>query len=195
MKMYISVYDKGSVFEVNKAFISEKTPIIVEPDVKIIQIKDTQVFSIISEALLQKNQVRLPAGLENYTPANIMIEEMDDLIAAKYAAKIKIKDFVARRESPTYLYDLFEYNLTSNILYSEGFFITDDNRESKYLEIIKTNNVRLIEALEKYLNIRDKISDYYNIYNQAKATIESIENANTIESINEYRNNFLASFK
>jgi len=195
MKMLINVYDKGSVLEVNKAYVSKIIPVIVDPDAKIIEIKDTQVFTMISEALLQNNMVRLPAGVSSLTPSDIMIEQLDNLAAAKYASKIRVQNFVASREGVAYMYDLFEFNLTSNILYAEGFFITDSNREAKYLEIIKTNNVKLIEALEKYLNIKDKISEYYALYSQSKTTLDLIEKANTVQDIDKYRDNFLASFK
>ena len=195
MKMIVNVYESGSVYIVNRAYVSKTIPVVEEPDSKNIKIEDTQVFSIIAEALLQKNEVRLPTNITTYKPSDVIINVLDDLDAAKYAAKITIKNFIAQRENTVYMYDLFEFNLTSNILYSEGYFITDSNREKKYLEIIGTNNATLIDALEKYLNIRDKISEYYSIYAQAKAAIELIENATTIPNVDTYKKSFLASFK
>jgi len=195
MRMLLNVYDKGSVYDVNKAYVSKDMPIVVEPDAKVIEIKDTQVFTMISEELLQNNVVRLPAGVSPYKPSDIIVDKLDDLDSVKYAAQIKIKNFIASRAGTSYLYDLFEFNLVSNTLYADGYFITDSNREAKYLEIIGTNRVHLIEALEKYLNIKDKISEYYSLYAQAKAVLELINNANSIQSVDTYKANFLASFK
>jgi len=194
MKMFINAYDNGTVYIVNNAFVSEKMPMTLNPDVKTIEIKDTQVFAIISEELLQNNTVKLSNKMTEYTPSDIIVDVVDDLAAAKYASTMKVRDFIARRAGSAYIYDIFEFQLASNILYSEGIFITDSNREAKYIEIIETNRVELIEALEKYLNIKDKMTEYYSLYAQGKVAMDLINNANTLQNVEMYLNNFLASF-
>jgi len=192
--MFINAYDNGSVYVVNNAFVSADIPMATDPDVKVIEIKDTQVFSIITENLLQNNLVKLPNNLTDYTPGDVIINVVDELVAAKMAASTKIRNFTAHRAGAAYMYDIFEFQLVSNILYAEGIFITDSNREKKYIDIINTNKTELIDALEKYLNIRDKISEYYSLHAQAKTALDFIEKSTTLEDVKKYLDNFISSF-
>lgn len=194
MKMLLNVYKKGDVYTVNSSFISQNLPINIDTDSTIVEIKNTQVFSIITEALLQNNLVKLPVGLQSYTPGDVMINIVDDLVASKYAGVIKIQNFIASRAGNAYYYDLFEFNLVSNTLYANGIFITNENREEKYIEIIETGKIELIEALETYLNLKDKISAYYSLYAQGQVAIKLVDNANTVANVELYVTNFMASF-
>ena len=195
MKMLLDVFDNGSVYIVNSTSIVREMPLVLDPSITKIEISNTQVFAIITEELLQNNNVKLPRGMAAYKPSDIIVDVVDDLTAAKLAARIKIGDFTASRASATYVYDIFEFQMVSNVLYAEGIFITDSNREAKYIEIIETNRVELIEALEKYLNIKDKMSEYYALHSQSKIALQFVENANTLQDVEMYTNNFIASFR
>ena len=43
-------------------------------------------------------------------------------------------------------------------LTNKGYFITDENKEEKYLEILETEDDELIDLLEKYLEIKEKLT-------------------------------------
>lgn len=55
------------------------------------------------------------------------------------------------------LLDLISFMLLNNKLSSLGIFITEKNREEKYIEIIEMGNDELIEDLERYILLLDKI--------------------------------------
>ena len=40
-----------------------------------------------------------------------------------------------------------------------GFFITDENREEKYIEIIETGDEKLITLLEEYITVKDDMNN------------------------------------
>ena len=58
--------------------------------------------------------------------------------------------------------DLFVYYIEYfDVLFelaNKGFFITDENKEEKYLEILETENDELIDLLEKYLEVKEKLN-------------------------------------
>ena len=193
MKMYIRGYDNGAFFIVHSAVLSNDVLTLSALDVVVIEILDTQLFALVSEELLQNNTVKFPSKT-NPTLSNIIINVVDDLQAAKLAANNRIKNYITSRVGYLHLYDVFEFQLVSSILWSEGFFITDANREAKYIEIIETNRMDLIEALEKYLNIRDAMTIHYNIYEQGRVAMLLIEGASSTQVVDTYLTNFLSSF-
>lgn len=67
--------------------------------------------------------------------------------------------------------DYISYIEANNTLSSQGFFITDKNREEKYLEILETGDDSLIDALEEFLNVKDSLS----ILKSAKKTYDDIQ--------------------
>jgi len=193
MKMYIRGYDNGSFFIVHSAVLSNDILTSSALDVSIAEIFDTQLFAIVSEELLQNNSVKFPSKAEP-TLSNIIINVVDDLLAAKYAANNRIKNYIISRVGYLHVYDIFEFQLISSLLWSEGFFITDANREAKYIEIIETNRMDLIEALEKYLNIRDTMAVHYNIYDQGSVAMQLIDGAGSLQVVDTYLKNFFSSF-
>jgi hypothetical protein len=51
---------------------------------------------------------------------------------------------------------LSEYIYITIELASKGYFITDTNREEKYIEILNSGDANLLDLLEKYLSIYDE---------------------------------------
>ena len=65
--------------------------------------------------------------------------------------------------------------LLNNKLADKGFFITEENKEEKYIEIIETCDESLIEDLEKYIFLLDKIKIIQNKKNEYDNIIESLK--------------------
>ena len=57
------------------------------------------------------------------------------------------------------------FMLLNTELSSKGYFITDDNREEQYLNILNTGDTDLIEKLEQYLVHMDKINEIKHNFN------------------------------
>lgn len=85
------------------------------------------------------------------------------------------------------LLDLITFMLLNNKLADKGFFITEENKEEKYIEIIETCDESLIEDLEKYIFLLDKIKIIQNKKNEYDNIIESLKylsNYDDRESVN-----------
>lgn len=76
------------------------------------------------------------------------------------------------------LLDLITFMLLNNKFANNGFFITDENKEEKYIEIIETCNDSLIEDLEKYIFLLDKIKILQNKKNEYDSIIDSLKYLN-----------------
>lgn len=92
-------------------------------------------------------------------------------IAKKARQKL---DGIVKNSDLVYYIDFID---TNNILNSKGYFITDDNKEEKYLEILETEDEDLIDTLEKFLISKDRLSpiktareDFENIIEKLKYT-------------------------
>ena len=53
--------------------------------------------------------------------------------------------------------DYLDFMILHSKLASLGFFITDENKEEKYIEILESENEELLNDLEKYLELKEKI--------------------------------------
>lgn len=87
------------------------------------------------------------------------------------------------------LIDYIRYMDANNVLNAKGFFITDDNREIKFLEILELGDDALIDTLEDFLTLKDKLSiiksaksAYDEVYDKILSTSESdVEKLSKIE--------------
>jgi hypothetical protein len=71
-------------------------------------------------------------------------------------------------------------------LADKGFFITDDNTEEKYLEILETDDEYLIILLEEYLISQSKIrkiNQLHSIYNSSISKLNDIEDIDEISKL------------
>ena len=80
---------------------------------------------------------------------------------------------------------LFEFFVSYSTLADSGYYITDENRESKYLEIINTGDDNLISALEIYLERYDGLSPLASYARRIKNFKIDTSSAKTIEEVNE----------
>lgn len=72
------------------------------------------------------------------------------------------------------LYDFYEYN---NYFASRGYFITEDNKEEKYIEILGKSDEQpeLLTMLEKFLVAKDKLNRYTYIRDTVNNIREQLE--------------------
>jgi hypothetical protein len=72
-----------------------------------------------------------------------------------------------------YMVDFASFMMLNNKFASKGIFITDENKEEEYIKVIESGDISLIEDLETYINLRDKIQliesqkkEYTSLVNQ-----------------------------
>lgn len=71
-------------------------------------------------------------------------------------------------------------------LASYGYFITDENREDKYIEILEKDDPKLLSALEQYITYLDTSVEMERVIREYKEVIEQIkeQNPDDVQAIN-----------
>ena len=71
-------------------------------------------------------------------------------------------------------------------LASYGYFITDENREDKYIEILEKDDPKLLSALEQYITYLDTSVEMERVIRDYKEVIEQIkeQNPDDVQAIN-----------
>ena len=71
-------------------------------------------------------------------------------------------------------------------LASYGYFITDENREDKYIEILEKDDPKLLSALEQYITYFDTSVEMERVIREYKEVIEQIkeQNPDDVQAIN-----------
>jgi len=79
--------------------------------------------------------------------------------------------------------EYINYIYLFNYFASKGIFITKENKEDKYIEILELNDEEAIEKLEEYLMIQDSINPFLENIKEINKIKEDITYANTIEDL------------
>ena len=80
----------------------------------------------------------------------------------------------------------YKFTILNNELADMGLFITDQNREEKYIEILEREDDSLIDKLEQYLLCRDEISRAsaaYESYNNIKNILNECESEEEMKAV------------
>lgn len=116
---------------------------------------------------------------------NFEVEELGKFEKHKKMVSSKVEDFFSHSIATTSALKFFMFFTTNSILADAGYFVTTDNREEKYLEIINSEDEKLISALESYLEAKEDLELCLTIYKSYMEYKEKIEDAKTIEEIDE----------
>lgn len=108
-------------------------------------------------------------------------KEVDGIDTETYAGKAalacrkKARGIIGDELINFHLVDFVTFMLLNNKFNSKGIYITEENREEAYIQIIETGDDSLIADLEKYLFIMDDIKniesmkdDYAKVIKQLK---------------------------
>ena len=86
-----------------------------------------------------------------------------------------------------HIIDFASFMILNNKFAAKGIFITDENKEEEYIKVIESGDMSLIEDLETYINLRDKVQgieaqkkEYTDIVNKLKV----LEDANDTDAVN-----------
>lgn len=92
------------------------------------------------------------------------------------------------------LIDFVNFMQINNVLASNGIFITEKNKEEKYIQIIESGNEELIEILEEYINLLDNIKVIQkkkNEYNKIIEDLRNLQNYDEIQAVNSIVESYL----
>jgi hypothetical protein len=141
--------------------------------------------NILSEYIVRFN------SLSDISIASFILESLNVLEKEKQLSEFKIISIINERIGQKHSFYNFGFNILFNKLVSKGYFITEDNREEKFLEILETEDEELINILEKYLAMYDYLYGAYNLFMRAESAIEEIKHLNSVDDIYNLTNKYL----
>lgn len=160
---------------------------------------NSATYEIIKRALHSNKIVRIKKTLSAnevmpWEAEVIDLGETDPLQDARNAAVTKIRMLVTPDLAKVSTMAIYGFTVLNNDLASAGYFITNDNREEKYLEILETGDEKLISKLEDYLNYKDEIEAVAQLERKFTAFRNEIKTAATIDEVAQIQERFLERF-
>jgi hypothetical protein len=153
----------------------------------------------IEEALMNNKVVRIKKSMmtDEVLPGEfevVNLGETDSLQEVRNAAIAKVRMLVTPNLAKISGFALYGFIILNNDLSNAGYFITNENREEKYLEILETGDEKLISKLEDYLNYKDEIEAVAQLERKFAAFRGEIRSAATPEEVIEIEQRFLERF-
>lgn len=176
MKNILIIVDKGDVWE-----ITGQTVQADDYEVDPLMVKE---MPIDEPGLAMWNYIksRLPLAQLQYPKdlqGNLIIEDLIEIeydVEQLYREKTiqKGREYLTTRLGIHSIFEFFDFIMLNNTLTAAGYVITNSNRREKYLEIIDTGDIELIDTLELYLNALDKmaiINGWYKTYKEFEKNV------------------------
>ena len=120
--------------------------------------------------------------------------EINPLQHSKNACITKVRMLITPELSKIAGLALYSFTILNNDLASQGYFITDKNREETYLKILETGDERLVQLLEDYLNYRDEIEHVASLERKFSAFQTKVKAASTTDEVHDLEQAFLVDF-
>lgn len=130
-----------------------------------------------------------------------MIEELEGIKLDTYAGKAvialrtKLKGILGDSGFLLlHLMDIVDFMMLHDKFASKGIFITQDNREEKYIEIIQTGDQDMIDDLERYIGYLDRLTELrtkIDTYNDIIQELKEVSDPNSEEEVNNIVKDYL----
>lgn len=190
------VEDRGSYYQV-LGTTKNTFDVVANSEEKYLKLSSIAA-DMLHEALAKGGNVRLPKSLQSNEvlpgELEIIIPTDSEIDAVRNNAMYKAKQLVTFELGKISSFTLYKYNILHDELAAEGYFITNKNREQKYIEIIETGDADLISSLEKYLEARDTIDRAIGVYDKLNAYMANLNNLSTVDEIATAQSAFLSNF-
>ena len=139
-----------------------------------------------NEILILRSRIEKKWLKEPLSRDSIKIVKVDELEAAKRSARSELNHMFSGSYERLGGLNLFRFIGSMLKLMDAGYFITEKNREEKYLEIIQSEDDELIDALKEFLDIRDNIVEYQlQHYQHYRDGLKAIKKAKSEKALNE----------
>lgn len=201
MKIYdlAVVEDHGSFWKVNNVFQNTMDN-LADKNEQLLKLS-YMAHQQIQAAILAGKTVHIPkASLRSVEvlPGDFnIVDPADDneLEASKNASIVKIRMLITPVLTKISGLTLYGFMVLNNDLANAGYFITNSNREEKYLEILETGDEKLIAKLEDYLNYKDEIENVAFLERQFADLRKQLKSADSIKQVEFLADKFLEKFK
>lgn len=177
----VAVTDDGDTYAVK--YVDSYQNSLLKNDELFIKISNVAADKI-REAISDRNRVYLPKGVNGELSfTDIIIVDTDEVEKKKMVMFSELYRRIDYQQFYFCAMDFFDYVNAFNHLASLGYFITDQNREEKYIEIIESGDESLIGDLEIYLENKDKLENMSHLFNKKKEFEGSINECETLEEL------------
>ena len=188
-----AVEDRGDFFHVK--YVDSYQNSVFKNDGKYVKVSNVAA-DVIREALSNNNRVCIPKNIEGEICfTDIIIYENDELEKNKMMFISNLYRKVDHSLFNVASIDYYDFLCVYSKLASLGYFITDDNREEKYIEIITTGDDDLINILEEYLNKKDKLDSISYVYSKTKLFEKKAIDCETQQELDAVKEEFEAETK
>jgi hypothetical protein len=200
MKIYdlAVVEDRGSFWKVNN-LVQNTMDNLADKSEKMLKLS-YMAHQIMKDAILEGKAIHIPkAALRSVEvlPGDFEIIELandNELEATKKASIVKVRMLVQPILSKISGFALYGFITLNNDLSAGGYFITNENREEKYLAILETGDEKLIAKLEDYLNYKDELEDIASLERKFSKYQREMKNLTTLEEIKNLEDRFIEDF-
>jgi hypothetical protein len=197
MKIYdlAVVEDHGSFWKVNN-LVQNTMDNLADKSEKMLKLSYMS-HEIMKDAILAGKVIHIPkASLRSVEvlPGDFNIiepEKENELDATKNAVIVKVRMLITPILTKISGFTLYGFMVLNNDLANAGYFITNENREEKYLAILEKGDEKLIAKLEDYLNYKDEIENVAFIERQFAEFRNELKNLNSIEKVQQLEYQFL----
>lgn len=193
MKNLFVIHDTGEFMKI--ADIEKVSDDIVVDPTLYYECEDVEFFEKVEE-LLKENFIRYPKGLERpLRESDLILDHMGSMSVARSECEGTARIALQSRIDLTSILDLYEFIILNNELTDKGYIITDGNREEKYLEILSDGKNELLDILERYLDVRERLSQSTHWYKIFRELTEDFDTYSTPKELHERLNIFLNLFQ
>jgi hypothetical protein len=192
------VEDRGAYWRVNNV-VQNTMDNLADKNEKVLKLSFLS-HQMIRDAILAGKAVHIPkAALRSVEvlPGDFEVIELaneDELQATKRASIVKVRMLVQPILSKISGFALYGFITLNNDLSAGGYFITNENREEKYLAILETGDEKLIAKLEDYLNYKDELEDIASLERKFAKYQKEMKNLTTLEDVKNLEDRFLEDF-
>jgi hypothetical protein len=163
-KLLFIINDNGTSWKITGTRIEMDDNFVPDPTMYF-ETGSEDFFDFIKELVDGSNEVTYPKGIIPTKPDDFTITPLDSLSVYKARIRATGKHILRERCDFTLQFDFFQFQVLNNKMIDAGYVITDENREAKYLDIINTGDTDLINDLDSYLEIRDRVAISNHNYN------------------------------
>lgn len=160
----------------------------------VIKTSDGELWSYVDNLLKRGRSVSYSKAVKTLTKDDLILNDVNAIEQYKnavfYKAINKFQTFI----SPLYMFDFYDFLILNNEFASLGYIITNANKEEQYLKIINENDEGLLNRLERYLFLLDKLSLYQFRKQQVDNLKSKLNEASTEEEIDEINRSFFTEF-
>ena len=185
------VIDNGETYNITGCGRNVEDSIV---DGIVIKTSDGELWSYVDNLLKRGRTVSYSKIVKTLTKDDLILNDINTLEQYKNAVYYKAINKFQIYISPLYMFDFYDFLILNNEFVSLGYVITSTNKEEQYLKIINENDEGLLNRLERYLFLLDKLSVYQFRKQQIDNLKSKLNEASTEEEIDEINRSFFAIF-